>query len=242
MKHLIKILRCLLPLLALASCTKSTDQGRPSEAGSEVKAVKIQAQAPMNEMIWWEDDGGRPLAVYSRASECYPQVITIHYGADGRIESVVETDDDEMGDAETENLDSLFRQYYDADCHVWSCEYTFRYREDGKLATVTYFEEKERGRDACAEVEARAGHHLEAAYRPVASYWESDINGGRMVLCISEVADTPEADNGRQRHWINCTPVEELDEDDWAFYFTPDIDSRTMPEEYNRYPKTIYIK
>lgn len=235
-----KILRCALPLLALASCVDKAERGATAPY-REMRAVAVQAQAPMNEMVWWEDADGRPYAVYSRASECEAQVLTLRYGADGRIESVTESADDEIGDIGSEDLDSVFSQYYDADCYLWYCRYGFAYRQDGMLESVAYFEKKERGADASLRIQAAPGHHLEAAIRPVAGYWDSDLNGGRMLLCVSEVADSPGEASGPGRRWIGCTPVEEIDDDWWEIYFTPAIDSIAMPEEHKRYPKTIRL-
>lgn len=229
-----KILLFLLPLLALAACTKDADT-QPTAP----QVVRILAYGPMNEMIWWEDSLARPVAIFSRASECDPQVITLHYGSDGRIASVNETVYADFDDAYVENLDSLLEVYLNnrPDYQVFA-QNEFEYRADGALVAIKSTCHYEEGEVDTSIVSAAEGYHLQAVLRPVMSYWCSDLRGGEMVLCVEEVADSTGKNDGNGRQWILAGNI---DNDDWDDYFNGKIDEYSVFEEHDHYPKTIHL-
>lgn len=231
-----KILLLILPLLAFVSCTKDADH---QPVGP--RAVRILAAAPMNEMIWWEDSVGRPEVIYSRASECSPQVLTLSYDGDGRLTTICEIHYDEMSDAYEENLDSLrevYRNFNEEEKFDFVVNNVFQYRADGALEAIG----KGGGVDNEEIVErvaaAAPGHHLQAVLRPVMSYWCSDIRGGQMVLCVEEVADRTGKNDNPDKRWILAGTIDDYD---WDDYFNGKIEEYSVFEEHDHYPKTIYF-
>lgn len=171
-----------------------------------IKGIRVTGYGPMNVFVLFSNQKGQPLIISSQASETEAQILTFTYDHQGRIAEVSESYSMDAGGLEPD----AYARIASADGNK-AYDYRFKYDGRGNLTEVTRIDQRRHPDAEEAEtVKANKGTHLEGDFRPVEDFWMSDLQGGRMDICLREAPDRPAGKGTRPRKWINFEEADEI--------------------------------
>lgn len=157
-------------------------------------AVSMLQQAPQNWLVKYMDKDGKLIGTVSAASETTSQHLVYGYDNEGRLKYLLYFDYKREPTNASERCDSAYQHFRLA---IDSIDFgkpntsrhqlaEIKYRRNGDAYEVGNYAEGK-------VIKAPEGYKLNVSVKPGASFWTSDINGGRFYLMVDVV---PVKDDG----------------------------------------------